>query len=38
MRVFGKNKVETEETEIREAKKITPLQLFQSKRTIASTP
>ena len=34
MRVFGKNKVETEETEIREAKKITPLQLFQNDELI----
>ncbi len=34
MRVFGKNKVETEETEIRETKKITPLQLFQNDELI----
>lgn len=34
MRVLGKNKVETEETEIREAKKITPLQLFQNDELI----
>ena len=34
MRVFVKNKVETEETEIRETKKITPLQLFQNDELI----
>ena len=34
MRVFGKNKAETEETEIRETKKITPLQLFQNDELI----